>query len=116
MGDFVDIVFKNSSLDTTHALTHHHMDGFHNAYLGENCMDMDIIKLESFFLDENVTNTRVATRIQKLKLPIKALNKSKMVKAKTYVVGRKQALDKEGVGSSRIQIEQKLCPISLESR
>lgn len=82
MGDYVDIVLGNSSLNTAHIFMYQYIEGFHNACMRENNVDMDIIKLELFLLDENITNTYEAARIQKLKLTIYTLNKFKMVKAK----------------------------------
>lgn len=49
----------------------------------ENFVDMDIMKPKPFFLDENITNTHMAMKIQKLKLVVNAFKKSKMVKAQT---------------------------------
>lgn len=57
------------------------MEGLKNAYVRETCVD--VIKPETYFVDYNIANTKVANRIQKLKLAINALNKTKVVKAKS---------------------------------
>ena len=116
MEDYVDIVLENTSSDTAHVFMHQFTEAFDNAYVRENCVDQEIIKPESFFIDDNVSNTRVASRFQKLKLAVNAQNKAKATKTKTPVAGRRQAAEQEGAGSSRIQIQRKPRPIPADSR
>lgn len=46
-------------------------------------MDPKILKSESFFIDDIVANTKVASRFQKLKYVVNALNKVKQGKSKS---------------------------------
>jgi len=116
MGDYVDIVLENSALETAHVFMHQYTEGFHNGYVRENCVDPDVVKPEAYFIDDNVTNSRVASRVQKLKLAINALNKKQAGKTKSQPAGRKQATEQEGAGSSRIQIKRNPRPIPADSR
>ena len=116
MGDYVDIVLENSSLENAHVFMHQFTEAFDNGYVRDNCVDPDVVKPETFFLDDNITNSRVASRIQKMKLAINALNKTKQGKAKSNVTGRKQTAEQEGAGSSRIQLQRKPRSIPADSR
>ena len=116
MGDYVDIVLENSSLENAHVFMHQFTEPFDNGYVRESCVDPEVIKPESFFIDDNITNTRVASRFQKLKLAVNAINKTKPTKAKTTVTVRRQATDQEGAGSSGIKLRRKPRAIPADSR
>lgn len=83
MGDDIDIVLENVALDSVHVFMHQYTEGFDNAYVRETCVDADIFKPKKYFLDDNIANIRVASKVQKLKLAINALKKTKVVKAKS---------------------------------
>lgn len=51
-----------------------------------SCVDQNIVKLESIFIDDNVTNTKVASRFNKLAQAVNALNKTKQAKSKSQQI------------------------------
>lgn len=100
MGDYVGVVLENVTLDSAHVFMYNYTEGSENAYMKETYMDVDIIKPKTHFLDDNIVNTRFANRVQEVKLATNALNKTKVVEAKSQVPGRKQVAEHEGADSS----------------
>lgn len=50
-------------------------------------MNHDVVKLESYFIDYNVTNTKVANKLHKLKIAFNTFNKTKLGMTKNHVDG-----------------------------
>lgn len=116
VGDYVDVVLENSAMQNTHMFMHQFIEPFDPAYVRESCVDADALKPESIFIDDSIANTKAASRFQKLKLAVNAINKAKQSKAKPQQTVRRQAADQEGAGSSRIVIARKPRAVPAESR
>ena len=116
LGDYVDVVLENAAVQNVHMFMHQFSEPFDAAYAKESCVEPEVVKPESIFIDESVANTKVASRFQKLKLAVNALNKTKQGKTKTQQTVRRQATDQEGAGSSRIQTVRKPRAVPAESR
>ena len=116
LGEYVDVVLVNSAMENAHVFMHQFSESFDATYAKETCVDPHIIQPETFFIDNNVANSKVASRFQKLRLAINALNKPKQSKSKGQLPGRRQATEQEGAGSSRIPAQRVPRTIPSESR
>jgi hypothetical protein len=70
MGDYVNVVLENSALEIAHMFMHQFTEVFDSAYVRESCVDHHVIEPKTFFINNIVTNSRVANRFQKLKMPL----------------------------------------------
>jgi hypothetical protein len=116
MGDYLDIVLENSALQITHLFMHQFSEPFNAEYAKKSCVEPDVIKPESIFIDASVSNTKVASRFTKLKHAITLLNKALQSKPKPQQLVRRKTTTKEGAGSSRPQSMRRLQPVPADSR
>lgn len=70
MREYIDVVIKNSTLESAHIFMHHFANVFNGAHAKESCINYDIVKPKSFFIDNIVTNSKEAIKFQELNLPL----------------------------------------------
>ena len=116
LGDYVDVILENSAMQTAHMFMHKLSEPFDPLYVKDSCVEPDIIKPESIFIDGSISNTKVATRFTKLKHTINALNKAQQSKSKSQQPVRRKATTEEGAGSSRPQTVRKPQLVPADSR
>ena len=66
----MNVVLENSALEIAHMFMHQFTEAFNCAYARESCVDQDVIEPKTFFINNTVTNSRVANRFKKLKMPL----------------------------------------------
>ena len=67
LGEQVDVILENFSLENAHMFMHEHAEPFDLVYVKESCTEPDIVKPETIFIDAIISNTKVATMFTKLK-------------------------------------------------
>ena len=116
LGEHVDVILENSSLENAHIFMHEQAEPFDPVYVKESCAEPDIVKPDTIFIDAIISNTKVATRFTKLKQAINAINKAQQSKSKSQQPVRRKATAEEGAGSSRPQTVRKPRPVPADSR
>jgi hypothetical protein len=116
MGDYTDVVLENSSLQIAHLFFHQFSEPFDAEHAKESCVEPEVIKPESIFIDASVSNTKVASRFTKLKHALTLLNKALQSKPKPQQPVRRKATPEEGAGSSRPLSIRKPKPVPADSR
>ena len=116
LGDHVDVVLENSALQNAHIFLHQFVEPFDAIYAKETCVEPDVVKPASIFIDESVSNTKVASRFVKLKNAVNVLNKDLQTKTKSQQTVRRKATTEEGAGSSRPLSVRKPRPVPADSR
>jgi hypothetical protein len=115
MGDYTNVL-ENSLLQIAHLFLHQFSELFNAEHAKESCVEPEVIKPESIFIDASVSNTKVASRFTKLKHSITLLNKALQSKPKPQQPLRRKTTPEEGVGSSRPLSIRKPRPIPADSR
>ncbi len=115
LGDYVDVVLENSAVQNAHMFMHQIVEPFDAVQAKESCVEPEVIKPETIFIDTSVSNTKVASRFTKLKQAITVLNKALQNKPKSAPVRRKSTTE-EGAGSSRPLTVRKPRPVPSDSR
>ena len=101
--DHVDIILENSYVQNVHMFMHQFSKPFDPIYAEESCVEPDVIKSETIFIDGNITNTKVASRFTKLKQAITVVNNAQQSKPRSQQPVMRKATTEEGAGSSRPQ-------------
>jgi hypothetical protein len=115
MGDHVNVILENTANENVHMFMHQFTEPFDPDYAKNTCIEPETIKPETIFIDNNVANTKVASRFTKLKNAIKVANKALQAKPKPQPLRRK-ATTEEGAGSSRPLTLRKPRPVPADSR
>ena len=116
LGEYVDVVLENSAIQNVHMFMHEIAEHFDPEHVKETCIDPDVIKPESIFIDASISGTKVASRFTKLKIAVNAINKTQQSKSKSQQPVRRKATTEEGAGSSRPQTVRKPRPVPTDSR
>jgi len=116
LGEYVDVVLENSAVQSAHMFMHEIAEPFDPDHVKETCIDPDIIKPESIFIDASISVTKIASRFTKLKIAINAINKTQQSKSKSQGTVRRKATTEEGAGSSRPQTVRKPRAVPTDSR
>ena len=116
LGDYVDVILENTNVQNAHMFMHQFAEPFDATYVKETCVEPDVIKPESIFIDGSTSNTKVSSRFTKLKHAISVLNKALQTKTKSQQPVRRKATTEEGAGSSRPQSVRKPRPVPVDSR
>lgn len=56
------VVLENSALEIAHMFMHQFTEAFDSAYARESCVDQHVIEPKTLFINNTVTNSRVANR------------------------------------------------------
>jgi hypothetical protein len=115
LGDYVDVILENSTLQNTHMFMHQVSQPFDPDFAKETCIEPERIKPEAIFIDASVSNTKVASRFTKLKHAVTVENKAQS-KPRPKNPPRRQATAEEGAGSSRPLSVRKPKPVPADSR
>lgn len=116
LGEYIDVVLENSAVQNVHMFMHEIAEPFDPEHVKETCIDPDVIKPESIFIDASISGTKVASRFTKLKIAVNAINKTQQSKSKSQQPVRRKATTEEGAGSSRPQTVRKPRPVPTDSR
>lgn len=116
LGDCVDVILENSAVQNAHKTMHLFSEPFNAMYAKDNCVEHEVIKPESIFIDASTSNIKVASKFTKLKQAITVLNKALQSKPKSQQPVRRKATTEEGVGSSRPQSVRMPRPVPADSR
>src|ERR1700738_3038953 len=82
LGDYTDVILENSAVQNAHMFMHQFSDPFDTLYVRESCVEPEVIKPETIFIDGSTSNTKVSSRFTKLKHAITVLNKDLHSKTK----------------------------------
>ena len=116
LGDHVDVVLENAAVQHAHIFMHQITEPFDATHAKETCVEPEVIKPETIFIDTSVSNTKVASRFTKLKQAITLLNKAIQSRPKAAQGVRRKSTAEEGAGSSRPQTVRKPRPVPADSR
>ena len=116
LGDYTDVILENSAVQNAHMFMHQFAEPFDALYANESCVEPEVIKPETIFIDASTSNTKVSSRFTKLKHAITVLNKALQSKTKSQQPVRRKATTEEGAGSSRPQSVRKPRPVPADSR
>ena len=62
LGEHVDVVMENFAVHNVHMFMHKITEPFDPEHVKEICVDPDIIKPESIFIDASISNSKIASR------------------------------------------------------
>ena len=99
----MDGIVENSAVQHAHMFMHQFTEPFDVVHAKEACIEPEVIKPDTIFIDVSVSNTKVASRFTKLKQAITLLNKVIQSKPKSSQPVRRKSTTEEGAGSSRPQ-------------
>ena len=114
--DYVDVILENTAVQNAHMFMHQFIKPFDATYAKETCVEPNVIKPESIFIDGSTSNTKVSSMFTKLKHAISVLNKALQTKTKSRQTVRRKATTEEGAGSSTPQSVRKPQPVPADSR
>ena len=68
LGEYIDVVLENSAVQNVHMFMHEIAEPFDPEHVKETCIDPDVIKPESIFIDASISGTKVAAGLRNSKL------------------------------------------------
>ena len=116
LGDYVDVILENAALQNAHMFMHQFVEPFDTAHAIADCVEPDVVKPTSIFIDASISNTKVCSRFVKLKHAITLLNKDLQSQGKPQQTTRRKAPTEEGAGSSRPISVRRPRPVPADSR
>lgn len=76
LGNYLDVILKKFAVQTVHIFMHQFSKPFDLVYAKKSCVELDVIKSESIFIDGSILKTKVARMFTKAKHVINAINKA----------------------------------------
>lgn len=107
---------NNFAVHNVHMFMHQFVQPFDHVYAKESCVEPRTIKRESIFINNNISNAKVASRFTKLKHAINATNRSQQSMSKSEQTLRQKTTTEEGARLSRPQTLRKPRVVPAYSR